>query len=114
MSSCRDAIQSLSDTVAILSQQVAQSQPNALAIKQLTNIINNQLGLLQDEVDAQAIEIQNLQTQMGLILPSGVLGIGIYSMNGVTNPGGDIELIAGSGLTVVNDPVTKRITFNVI
>lgn len=112
MSSCRDAIASISQTVEILAQQVAQSQPNALAIKQLTGIINNQLSILQAQVDTQEIEIQSLQTQMGLIMPSGILAIGIHSLNGVANPGMDIELVAGSGITILNDPVTKRITFS--
>ena len=112
MSSCRDAIQSISQTLEILSQQVAQSQPNALAIKQLTGILNNQLSILQAQVDSQEIEIQSLQSQMSLIMPSGVLAVGIHSLNGVANPGLDIELVAGSGVTIISDPVTKRITFS--
>ena len=110
MATCKDAIDALSETVAILSQQVAQSQPNALAIQQLTNILNNQLVALQNELNVHDTEITALQSQIALILPSGFLKTGPYSINGVANPGGDIELVAGSGIVITNDPVTKRIT----
>lgn len=110
MATCKDAIDAISQTVSILSQQVAQSQPNALAIQQLTNILNTQLANLQTQVFNQEIQIQALQNQMSVISPSGVLLTGPYSINGVANPGGDIELVAGSGIVITNDPVTKRIT----
>jgi hypothetical protein len=90
----------------------AQNFITTTTFNQWNAILGNEITSLHSQLDDEQSQIDTLNAQVNLIQASGIPVAAIYSVNGVANPGGDIELVAGSGIIITNDPTTKRITIS--
>lgn len=103
------ALQQIFQDIALLKQLIG-TQLTSQQLQQYSAAINNQLGYLQTEINTINAQLGTINTQISLILNSGIINPGFYSINHISNPAGDIEFIAGSGILISGNPASKTVT----
>lgn len=103
------ALQQIFQDINLLRQAIGTGVTPA-QLNQYTAAINNQMGYLQTQLNTINAQIGTINTQLQLILTSGIVNPGFYKINSISNPGGDIEFIAGSGIAISGNPTSKSIT----